>query len=683
MATSQPSEVTQHLRTMMLLRDGAGLTDRQLLADYISRRDEAALAALVRRHAPMVWGVCRRMLRNYHDAEDAFQAAFLVFARKATSIASPELLANWLYGVAYQTALNARTTAARRRARERQVAEMPEPEAVQQDLWHDLQPLLDQELSRLPDKYRIPVVLCDLEGKTRKEAAQQIGCPEGTVAGRLARARVLLARRLARHGLAVSGGTLAAVLAPNAALASAPTAVVLRTIKAAGLSAAEQAAATGLIPAKVAALTQGVLKSMLLTKLKIATAVLLAVAGLLVAGLGALALPAPAQKPAAEKEDKEPDKSPAEEKGDKEPDKDPAAGKQIAAELVKPGAKSVRSLAYSNDGNPVALVLSKNEDPGIPGSVVLDVQKGKVQHTLEGFETGRPSPSRPMFFNATASKDGTVIAVASAKWSHKWEGLIKVWDPRTGTLVKSFELDGQAAAVALSADGAKVIGAARTFPTANGKMLVWDVKRGELLQTLEAKGLEYYAAAISDDGKWIAGAGDVGDPTYEGKVVVWEVETGKVKHEWAGLRTMYAVAFSPEGKQVAAAGWVCDAFAISPDGKPVATAGPGPGAAARPDDKVIRVWDVQTGKLKHKLKPEGGVRITGLVFSPDGETLATADFNGSVCLWDLAKEKTRVTLEGHGGSAWCVAFSPDGRTLASGGDDWTIRFWPVAAEPKK
>ena len=157
MATSQTGEVTQHLRKMMLLREGAGLTDGQLLEDYISRRDEAALAALVRRHAPTVWGVCRRMLHNYHDAEDAFQATFLVFARKATSITSPELLANWLYGVAYQTALNVRTTVARRRARERQVAEMPEPEAVPQDLWHDLQAVLDQELSRLPTSIGLPL----------------------------------------------------------------------------------------------------------------------------------------------------------------------------------------------------------------------------------------------------------------------------------------------------------------------------------------------------------------------------------------------------------------------------------------------------------------------------------------------------------------------------------------------
>src|SRR5213076_1795656 len=127
MATGHVIGVIQHLRRAMLLRDGAGLTDGQLLQDYISRRDEAALATLVRRHGPMVWGVCRRVLRNYHDAEDAFQATFLVLIRKATSIASKELLANWLYGVAHQTALNARAAAAKRRAREREVTDMPQP----------------------------------------------------------------------------------------------------------------------------------------------------------------------------------------------------------------------------------------------------------------------------------------------------------------------------------------------------------------------------------------------------------------------------------------------------------------------------------------------------------------------------------------------------------------------------
>src|SRR5579863_10421414 len=127
MTTSQMSGFIQHLRRAVFLRDGAGMTDGQLLEDYISRRDEAALAALVRRHGPMVWGVCRRVLRNYHDAEDAFQATFLVLVRRAASIASRKLVANWLYGVAHQTALKARATAAKKNMRERQVTEMPQP----------------------------------------------------------------------------------------------------------------------------------------------------------------------------------------------------------------------------------------------------------------------------------------------------------------------------------------------------------------------------------------------------------------------------------------------------------------------------------------------------------------------------------------------------------------------------
>jgi RNA polymerase sigma factor (sigma-70 family) len=277
MATNQISEVIQHLRRTVLLQDGAGLIDGQLLEDYISRHDEAALAALVHRHGPMVWGVCRRVLWNHHDAEDAFQATFLVLVRKAASIMPREMVANWLYGVAHQTALQARRTAARRRARERQVMEMPEPAVAEQDLLRDLQPLLDEELNRLPDQYRAVVVLCDLEGKTRKEAGRQLGLPEGTVGSRLARARVMLAKRLARRGLAVPGGVLAAALSQNVASAGVPTSVVSSTIKAATLFAVGQTA--GVVSVKAAALTEGVLKTMLLTKLKTATAVLLSSVG--------------------------------------------------------------------------------------------------------------------------------------------------------------------------------------------------------------------------------------------------------------------------------------------------------------------------------------------------------------------------------------------------------------------
>jgi RNA polymerase sigma factor (sigma-70 family) len=287
MATNQLRQVLHTLRRAALRREGVDLTDGQLLERYVRSREEAAFAALVHRHGPMVWGVCRRVLGRHHDAEDAFQATFLVLVRRAAAVVPRELVANWLYGVAHQTALKARSTAAKRRGRERQVTAMPEPEVVRSALRDDRLPALDEELSGLPDKYRAVLVLCDLQGKTLKEAARHFRLPQGTVASRRATARAMLAKRLARRGLAVTGGAVAVVLTSQGASASVPPAVVASTIQAAGLFAAGQAVAAGALSAKAVALAEGVLKTMYLTKLKLATAVLLAVA---VLGAGAATL---------------------------------------------------------------------------------------------------------------------------------------------------------------------------------------------------------------------------------------------------------------------------------------------------------------------------------------------------------------------------------------------------------
>ena len=272
MVTNPMSVVIQQLRTA-LGRDGAEMTDGELLSLFLNSGDNAALAVLVRRHAPMVWGVCRRLLRSHHDAEDAFQATFFVLVRKAASVKPREAIGNWLYGVAHQTAVRVRTMAAKRSGRERQVADLPEM-IVEKTSNNDLFLLLDQELSCLPDKYRVLIVLCDLESQTRKEVARRLGIPEGTVAGRLARARAMLAKRLARHGLAVSGGALGAALPQVAASASAPATLVASTIKDASLVAAGQVAAAAISPT-LAALTEGVMKAMLLNKLKTVTALLM------------------------------------------------------------------------------------------------------------------------------------------------------------------------------------------------------------------------------------------------------------------------------------------------------------------------------------------------------------------------------------------------------------------------
>jgi RNA polymerase sigma factor (sigma-70 family) len=280
------NSVLRHLRRAALRDDGAGLPDGQLLESFLARRDEAAFEALVRRHGPMVLGVCRRVLGHAHDAEDAFQATFLVLARKAASLRPRALVGGWLYGVAYRTALKARTMNARRRAREARAGARRAAERAHEETWDELLPLLDEELSRLPDKYRVPVVLCDLEGKTRREAARQVGVPEGTLSGRLTTAHRLLASRLARYGPAVSGGTLAAVLSSSAASACVPSSLAASTAKSAVLVSGGDVLAAGAVPARVMALTEGVVKTMLLSKLKAFVAVAFAV----VVSVGAVSL---------------------------------------------------------------------------------------------------------------------------------------------------------------------------------------------------------------------------------------------------------------------------------------------------------------------------------------------------------------------------------------------------------
>jgi RNA polymerase sigma factor (sigma-70 family) len=271
MAAGQLTGVLHQLRKSMLLRERSNLRDEELLREFVSRRDHVALEAILHRHGAMVWGVCRRVLSHHHDAEDAFQATFLVLVRRAASIASPELLANWLYGVAHQTALKGRATAIKRKGRERQVADMPDPAMLAQEQWNDVLPLLDQELSRLPDIYRAVIVLCDLEGKTRKEASQETGVPEGTIGSRLARARELLRRRLKQRGIVFSGGSVTAALLAGAASASAPPTLVASTVKAASLLAAGRAA--GAVSTKVTALSEEVVKTMFVSNLKNAVSV--------------------------------------------------------------------------------------------------------------------------------------------------------------------------------------------------------------------------------------------------------------------------------------------------------------------------------------------------------------------------------------------------------------------------
>jgi RNA polymerase sigma factor (sigma-70 family) len=265
----------RHIRRLAVAADLGEVSDAELLEHFTARRDEAAFAALVRRHGPMVLSVCRRVLHHEADAEDAFQATFLILVRKAAGIARPAALGCWLHEVALRTARRARARSATRRRHERQVPQMPQHDFVAAVAWRDLQPILDEEVSRLPAKYREPFVLCCLQGRTCAQAAVQLGCPRGTVWRRLASARELLRARLTRRGLALPAGVLAAALTQG----QAPAAVSARLV----------AATTGAaVPAPVAALVRSGLGATASAKAKALLGVVLVV-GAAWAGAGLLA----------------------------------------------------------------------------------------------------------------------------------------------------------------------------------------------------------------------------------------------------------------------------------------------------------------------------------------------------------------------------------------------------------
>jgi RNA polymerase sigma-70 factor (ECF subfamily) len=263
-------DVLEHLRTLYCCGVIGHQSDEQLLEQFIALRDdtsEDAFAALVRRHGPMVFGVCQRVLGNAHEAEDAFQATFLVLARKARSVIRGEKVASWLHGVAYRTAKDLRIQTGRRRAREERVRRRPLVESVD-SLDHDeLRSVIDQELARLPAHDRGPIVLCELEGLSRHEAARRLGVPEGTLSSRLARAKARLRVRLQKRGLVVSAATLSLAVLREATAITLPDALAASTTLAAVRIAAGFSAAK-VVSTSVASLAEGVLRAMLFAKLK-------------------------------------------------------------------------------------------------------------------------------------------------------------------------------------------------------------------------------------------------------------------------------------------------------------------------------------------------------------------------------------------------------------------------------
>lgn len=282
--------VLDQVRRVAAVQTSRGLADGELLERFVGAKDEAAFTVLVQRHGPLVLGVCRRALGNAHDAEDACQATFLLLARKAASIRKAASLSSWLHRVASSVAANMKREQARRCRRERQVQPVMAQDPAADVSWREVQTALDEDLQRLPERYRAPLILCYLDRQTRDEAAEQLRLTPAALHGRLERGRKLLCERLTRRGMALSGTLLAAAVGEGVSQAALSPSVILSLTKAATLVASGKPSAVTTVPAHVLSLTREALRTLLLAKLNMGAATVLC-AGLSLAAVGAMLMP--------------------------------------------------------------------------------------------------------------------------------------------------------------------------------------------------------------------------------------------------------------------------------------------------------------------------------------------------------------------------------------------------------
>jgi serpin B len=421
------SLVLRHLRRAPRPAGAGAPTDGDLLGRFAECRDEAAFELLLRRHGAMVWNVCRRVLGDATDADDAFQATFLVLVRKAKSIAKRDSVASWLHGVAHRVALDARARAARRRAHEQRRIAMPAEEPPPDGAWAELRQVLDEELGRLPERFRAPVVLCYLEGKTNDEAAEQLGCARGTIASRLSRARDLLRGRLTRRGVALTAAALATALAGNAASAAVPAGLLTTTLRA----AVGYAAATGAASPAAVSLAEGALRAMFMTKLKVAAAVLSAVI-ILGAGAGWLWPRAQAEPPRPQPQPVGLRSAPAEDPPKPKP-ADPAKAQEDRPALVEGNTRfaldlyaqlrqSEGNVAYSPYSISTALAMTR---AGARGATADEMDK--VLHFTLPQERLHPAAGalvRDLSAAPKGKKPNYQLTVANALWGQKNFGFL-------------------------------------------------------------------------------------------------------------------------------------------------------------------------------------------------------------------------------------------------------------------
>jgi RNA polymerase sigma factor (sigma-70 family) len=613
--------VLRFLHTLNEAETTRTLPDRELLRRFAEHRDEAAFRALVCRHGPMVHRVCLRILGGEHDAEDAWQAAFLVLAQRAAAVGPVESVGGWLFGVSSRLARKMRTGLARRRAREGRVAEKAAADPLAEISLREAQQLLDRELTRLPEKYQAPLILCCLEGLTRDEAALHLGLPVRTLKSRLERGRELLRTRLERHGLPLSGALLTAVLCRPRASAALPAPLVDRMVRAAILVAAGNSTISEL-SAEVAALAEGVTKTMFLNKLQLTTAVLMGMVlllGLALAGQRTFAQTAakPTRQPAA------------------------AAPREGTPSGIKPGWQATLVAKHEHPVNIVACSPAWSVAGDEGGNLfVWDTKTGKNRkHMIKGGKGERLSSSVDRLQFTPDGKYLYAIFHGRRLLSRLNLPPSDKASPGLGAPRPTF--------LGVTADGETWLESHGTRILALRPNLWTPGSRG----SAEFKSIDYDAeirhAVTSADDKGLA---------------VVTADNNLHVHELDSLRKTETIAVGGKDRKVTG-------VHFSADGKRVAVVG---------DDAAGNVYNATNGKEVAALKGHRGI-IFAVAFSPDGNKVVTGGDDTTARIWDAATGKALAVLEGHTDSVLSVAFTPDGERIITGSADKTVKSWKLSS----
>jgi RNA polymerase sigma factor (sigma-70 family) len=618
MMKGQLSNVRDYLGTI----DGAPeLPDGQLLDRYLQQRDERAFAALVQRYGRLVLGVCERVLQDTHEAEDAFQATFLVLVRKAGSLDRRGPLGNWLYAVAYRTAMKAKVNAARRQAHERQAGDMVPAQANAEAQWRELRVVIDEELNRLPNKYRAPLLLCYIQGKTNQQAARELGWPSGSMSRRISRGRQILRDRLTRRGILLSPAILFTLLPKKALAVVVPGALVSATIQAAMLFGKSTLITAGGTSAKVIGLAEEVAK--MFGKPRLRTGVLVVA---VVALFGGVAGGAVVFAPGSSFDQLRaklglsgicpPSNSPSGEKW--------ALRWQLRATFTA-SRGPVLGVAFSPDGTKLAAGTGDNEI--------------KLWNLAGGLNMGRSSNPSTLAGHQGAVHSVAFSAHGKTLASGSQDRTIKLWAVDTRQLRATLQGHrDEVLAVAFSTDGKTLASAG-----SDQSIRLWDLSRRQELRQLSGHDGPVEAVAFSPDGTILASGG------RDGTVCFWDPQTGTRKERLqAHDEGVSTLAFSPDGLTLVTG---------SRDGR-------------------VKVWDWAQSRNRATFTGHTGP-VRSVAFGRDGAAVFSASQDRTMKQWLVNFQREGAAFEENSAEINSVACAANPVRIANGSSDGKVQLWEL------